>query len=158
MEFGAIQQFQEVINSLNIGYDFHFVEPRNPPEPDYFCTLNGTELFVEIAHLYGTETDAKRLLGRKGKSEPSKLQVTQSTLIPLNTRLIAPLNLRLKEKALKKYNASRVWLVIRSAFPLWEKEDFEQHISEIIVPTSHPFEEIWLLCGPRARFGAIKLA
>lgn len=74
------------------------------------------------------------------------------------TRLLVPLNKLLAEKATKIYSASPVWLLIRSAFPLWEQDDFMTHRSNILVPEVHPFEQIWLLCGAQASAGVLRLA
>lgn len=158
LERGAITEFTEALASLIQPRSLVFHELRNPPEPDGFCSLDGKPLHIEVGHLYGTESDAKRLLGRNGKSAPTEKQVLQSALIPLDRRLLAPLNHLLAVKATKTYETDCVWLLIRSAFPLWNVSDFTEYKADIAIPSEHPFEQIWLLCGPQSSFGVLRLA
>jgi hypothetical protein len=51
-----------------------------------------------------------------------------------------------------------VWLLIRSAFPLWDINDFKEHKANIAIPPEHPFEQIWLLIGQHASSGLLRLA
>lgn len=158
LERGAITEFSEALALLSPQVNLVFHELREPPEPDGFCSLDGESLYVEVGHIYGTESDAKRLLGRTGRSAPTKKQMLQASLTPLDQRVLVPLNKLLAEKATKNYTADRVWLLIRSGFPLWSVSDFEGHRPKIAVPSAHSFEQIWLLCGPRASFGLLRLA
>lgn len=137
---------------------FVFHELRDPPQPDGYCSFDGQPLHVEVGHIYGTRSDAKRLLGRTGKSVATPAEMMNARMVPLNTRLLRPLNDLLDSKAKKTYQASRVWLLIRSAFPLWTIEEFEEHQAAIRIPRIHHFETIWLLCGPRVDFGVLRLA
>lgn len=158
LEIGAITQFSEALCS-QIGFGrFSFKELRQPPEPDGYCLLDGDALYVEVGHVYGTQSDAKQLLGRTGKSAPSPEQKMLSSMVPLDRRLLVPLNSLLADKATKTYQAPRVWLLIRSAFPLWNFHDFKEHQPSILVPENHPFEQIWLLCGAQASSGVLRLA
>jgi hypothetical protein len=79
-------------------------------------------------------------------------------MVPLDERLLMPLSRLLASKATKTYQTSRVWLLIRSASPLWNLEEFKEHQAGIAIPSKTPFEQIWLLCGPRASFGVLQLA
>ncbi len=158
LEIGAITQFSEAMRSELGSGRFSFVELRKPPEPDGYCLLDGETLYVEVGHVYGTQSDAKQLLGRTGKSASSPEQKLHSAMVPLDRRLLTPLNILLVDKATKTYQASRVWLLIRSAFPLWDLHDFKEHQPSILVPEDHPFEQIWLLCGARASSGVLRLA
>lgn len=158
LETGALSQFSDALAILWGEARFAFHELRDPPEPDGLCSLDGKPLHVEVGHFYGTPSDAKRLLGRTGKSAPTPEEQLLSCLVPLDARLLTPLNRLLTEKATKTYQTSRVWLLIRSAFPLWSHSDFEEHQPSIAIPRQHPFEQIWLLCGPRASFGVLRLA
>ena len=139
-----------------------FVELRQPPEPDALCAFNGSDLYIEVGHIYGAVSDAKRLLGREGHVSPTKEHEISARLTPLNARLLNPLNSLLKKKASKIYirknSETDVWLLIRSAFPLWNQSNFEEYREQIHIPDSHKFEQIWLLCGPRASFGLLRLA
>lgn len=49
------------------------------------------------------------------------------------------------------------WLVIRNAYPLWEKPDFEMYPEALTIPQEHPFEQIWLLCDQVGRSGMLRL-
>ena len=157
LETGALNQFSEVFSLEHGNGRFVFHELRNPPEPDGLCALDGHTLYVEVGHIYGEESDAKRLLGRTGRAAATQEQRISASTMPLDGRLVVPLNSLLANKATKTYQASRVWLLIRSASPLWSREDFKEHQSSIAIPLEHPFEQIWLLCGPRASFGMLRL-
>lgn len=158
LEAGALRQFSEALCSELGAARFHFKELRKPPEPDALCELDGEDLYVEVGHVYGTTSDVKQLLGRTGLQAPSQKEKQTSTMVPLDVRLLTPLNRLLADKATKKYRATRVWLLIRSAFPLWNLRDFQEHRSRILVPEEHPFEQIWLLCGAQASSGILRLA
>ena len=119
-----------------------------PPEPDALCLLNEKELGVEVAHLYGTGQDAERITGaeQKRKNPLTAEELMQVGIKPFQERVLAELNTKvLGKKAKKSYRRSPVWLLVRNCFPLWYRQDFEQHMDEIIVPESHPFQHIWLL-------------
>ncbi len=157
LEIAALNQFADALAGLWGERRFAFRELRSPPEPDALCVLDGRPLHVEVGHFYGTQSDAKQLLGRQGKSAATAHEMRQSALVPLDVRLLTPLNRLLADKATKSYHAPRVWLLIRSAFPLWELAEFRAHQADIAVPTKHPFEQIWLLCGPRSDAGLLRL-
>jgi hypothetical protein len=158
LEINALTNFSESLGK-EIGFGrFSFKELRKPPEPDSLCLLDGSPLYVEVCHIYGTESDTKRLLGRTGKSAASKGQRMRSALTPLVERILDPLNTTLVNKSTKNYSSSPVWLLIRSAFPLWNTEDFKSHKKRILVPASHPFEQIWMLCGAHRSAGVLRLA
>jgi len=158
LEAGALNEFSDALAILWGEARFEFHELRDPPEPDGLCSLGGQSLHVEVGHFYGTQSDAKQLLGRTGKSASTLEEQLHSCLVPLDARLLTPLNRLLADKATKTYQTSRVWLLIRSALPLWNLSDFEEHQAHIAIPPEHPFEQIWLLCGPRASFGVLRLA
>ncbi len=157
LEIEALSQFSDALTDLWGEPRFVFRELRQPPEPDALCTLDGQPLHVEVGHLYGTASDAKELLGRQGKSAATSEEKRLSSLVPLDIRLLTPLNRLLADKATKSYHAPRVWLLIRSALPLWDFDDFTAHLAEIEIPPAHPFEQIWLLCGPQVSFGVLRL-
>ncbi len=158
LETGALKQFVEAFALEHGQGRLAFQELRSPPEPDGLCSLDGQVLHVEVGHVYGEESDAKRLLGRTGKSAATPRQQLQSAMVPLDGRLLMPLSNLLVSKASKTYQTSRVWLLIRSASPLWRLEDFKEHQAGLAIPQTHPFEQIWLLCGPRTSFGVLRLA
>lgn len=158
LEVAAIKQFCVAICAEDGVGRLEFIELRRPPEPDGYCLLDGQPLYVEVGHIYGTVSDTKRLLGRSGKSAPSPEERQMSAMIPLDRRLLSPLNSLLAAKAERTYAAVRVWLLIRSAFPLWNRGDFEQYLCDVVVPESHKFEQIWLLCGQTSAAGVLRLA
>ncbi|WP_307583950.1 hypothetical protein [Variovorax boronicumulans] len=158
LETGALRQFSEALSSELGASRFHFKELRKPPEPDAYCELDGEAVYVEVGHVYGTTSDVKQLLGRTGSLAPSQEERMTSAMVPLDIRVLTPLNRLLADKAIKRYRASRVWLLIRSAFPLWDFCDFQEQRSRILVPAEHPFEQIWLLCGAQASSGILRLA
>lgn len=154
LEIGALEQFSEALE----GDRFVFHELRDPPEPDSWCSMDGQSLHVEVGHFYGTTSDAKVILGREGKSAPTDVEQLNSSLMPVDVKLLMELNSLLKSKATKKYQSRRVLLLIRSAFPLWNIEHFKKHRAQITIPETHPFEQIWLLGGPRSYLGVMRLA
>ena len=165
LEIGALNQFAEALVPVFGEGRFTFDRLLEPPEPDALCSFDGQPLHVEVAHVYGTQSDAKKRLGRTGKSAATRAQQMLSARVPLNgpgtdgrlLRLLTPLNDLLSDKATKKYQTSRVWLLVRSASPLWSRVDFVENQACIEVPAEHPFERVWLLCGPRASFGLLQL-
>ena len=158
LETGALNEFSDALAAMLGEARFAFHELRDPPEPDGLCSFDGNSVHVEVGHLYGTPSDAKRLLGRTGKSAATPKEQSLSRLVPLDARLLTHLNHLLATKAAKTYQASRIWLLIRSAFPLWNLNDFKEHQRDIAIPPQHQFEQIWLLCGPRASCGVLRLA
>ena len=126
--------------------------------PDATCRIGNTEIDLEIAHLYGSDIDAQRLLGRNRRVPFTEETLKEQRLIPLNLRIPNELNSILKSKSKKTYETERVWLVIRNGYPLWNKEDFENYKSEIILPKEHPFEKIWLVCDSRGYSGLIEIS
>jgi hypothetical protein len=77
---------------------------------------------------------------------------------PLGARILDPLNEILQKKTAKTYPIGPIWLLIRSAHPLWRWADFAELQADILVPVNHPFDQIWLLCGPKASFGVLRIA
>lgn len=157
LEQGAIAQFASLFSAKAERGILKFQKLMEPPQPDALCTLEAEKIFIEVAHIYGTEADARYLLGREGRTAPTKRERLTSRSIPLNARLLGPLNYILAQKAEKQYEAQPVWLLIRVALPMWTEEDFQENKSDILVPENHPFQEIWLLCGPDERLGMIQL-
>ena len=139
--------------SLHIKFDTLL----DPPLPDARCIVNGSPVYVEVTHIYGTDADARRALGRKGRAEPTHAERLNSCVIPLRVRLFNPLNEVLRKKATKTYPVLPLWLLIRNALPIWREKHFREYLSDVVVPESHPFQRIWFLCGTRDAFGMIEL-
>ncbi len=127
-----------------------------PPEPDFIIRLDGCEVGVEVAHLYGSERDARLVLGRNRPEESTFQARVEHAMVPLNVRVPVELNRILSQKATKAYPRS-TWLVIRNAYPLWERADFEMYPEALVIPRQHPFEEIWLLCDRQGTSGMLRL-
>lgn len=155
LEHGAVTQFCRFYADERLG-QIEFCSLLNPPKPDTLCKKDGEDLFIEVGHIYGRESDAKKRLGRTGQSAPTEKEQYISRMVPLNYRVLTPLNNLLKSKSAKTYEGSPVWLLIRNGFPVFDKSDFLEHSDNIVVPENHPFEEIWLLCCPSIG-GLIKL-
>jgi hypothetical protein len=117
---------------------------NEPAKPDVSCYLADERLDLEIAHLYGSEVEAMQILGR-----PLSLQTHQQLLalqqVPAQDRLLEALNRLIEQKGHKSYDSKRVWLVIRNANPLWRSKDLQQHRPRLLLPSQHPFEQIWLV-------------
>jgi len=150
--FKALQHFVAMYNRSHRS-QLHFVErlqpgQQQPPEPDALCLLDGKQLGVEVAHLYGTGQDAERITGavQKRRNPLTEEERMDNRLKAFRERVLAELNTKvLGKKAKKRYRRSPVWLLVRNRFPLCNRQYFEQHMDEIIVPEDHPFEHIWLL-------------
>jgi hypothetical protein len=127
-----------------------------PRKPDVSCYLNDSKLDLEIAHIYGSEAEAKLILGREA-DEKMLAALHHLTQLPVNSRLIAALNAVLNSKAQKNYHTQRVWLVLRNMNSLWQQSDFEKHRQQIVLPHAHPFEQIWLLGDAKGRSGVMQL-
>jgi len=127
-----------------------FKEFSEPPDPDTYCLLNGEKVGIEVTHLFGDGQDAQKLLGKMTTPEEYQQLKENPALAPLTQSIPNAINRILEDKANHHYGG-KTWLVIRNAFPLWEKGDFETYLPEIIIPRHHAFEEIWLVCD---RFGA----
>lgn len=117
---------------------------NSPSKPDVSCYLNGEQLDLEIAHLYGSEEEAKHLLGRS-LSEKTRLALQHLAKTPPDHRLLEALNHVLLSKAEKRYQSKKVWLVIRNLNPHWQTIEFANRAHLIAQIDHHPFEQIWLL-------------
>jgi hypothetical protein len=157
LERGAVRQLAAILAEREPLLNFKFEELLEPPMPDARCMANGKDIFVEVTHSYGTDADARFVLGRTGKAAPTNQERIESSCIPARYRFLMPLNKCLLDKTKKIYPANPVWLLVRHAMPIWNESEFREHTCDIIVPEKHPFQRIILLCGPRERFGMIDL-
>ncbi len=155
LEFFAVKYFAEQLNKY-FNRQLRFDSFADPPEPDVYCFWENNRIGVEVAHLYGSERDARMLFGKSKPEEKTKEHRIIHALVPLNERVISELNFILEKKAQKRYG-DRTWLVIRNAYPIWYKEDFEFYKSDILLPNEHSFEEIWLLCDRDGSSGILQL-
>jgi hypothetical protein len=118
LEQGAVTQLVSVLLEREPSLHFEFIELLDPPMPDAKCKANAADVFVEVTHIYGTDTDARYILGRQGKAAPTKREKLNSSRTPLRQRYLVPLNERISIKAAKTYPVSPAWLLIRNSLPL----------------------------------------
>lgn len=118
---------------------------NEPSKPDVTCHINHQGLDLEIAHLYGSADEAMLLLGRSLDAEITQKLNEQAFIEGAHARLMSALNAILCGKAAKHYQSERVWLVIRNTHPAWSAEEIKRAACEISVPSTHPFEQIWII-------------
>ena len=139
------------------GHEIRHLWHNKPRKPDVSCKLDGQRLDLEIAHLYGTELEAKQILGRHLDDETcAELRELTAHTEP-EARLVKALNRILLNKSGKYYRSERVWLVIRNAHPAWDRAQIEALQHKIDVPPAHPFEQIWMVGDWEGKSGIIKL-
>ena len=130
---------------------------NKPQKPDVSCYLNGDRLDLEIAHVYGSEQEAMRILGRNlDEKTKYELQLLEQVADP-HQRLLSALNRILTNKAGKSYYSERVWLVLRNANPAWSREEIRDLQHHINVPIEHPFEQIWIVGDMQGETGIVQL-
>ena len=112
LEKFAVIEFCDAYNRRHPGRHLTYVEGCRPPLPDTRCTLADQEVYIEVAHLYGYPSDAKRLLGRQGHSYPSAAEQQQARLTPLSVRIGDSLARVLQRKCERTYTTS-AWLLVR---------------------------------------------
>lgn len=128
---------------------------NQPMRSDVSCTLEGERLDLEIAHLYGSEAEAMAILGRE-LSEQTQAEL-HSLDLEADERLLKALNRILLNKAGKRYQTDKVWLVIRNTHPQWGKDEIKKLFGHITVPENHPFEKIWMVADMEAKTGIVRL-
>lgn len=126
------------------GVPMRHIWHNSPRKPDVSCYLDGERLDLEIAHLYGSDAEAKSLLGRNLSQETKQILLHLKKTPPTH-RLLTALNQVLLSKSRKCYDSNNVWLVIRNLNPHWQTETFAEHAHLIDLPKNHPFKQIWLL-------------
>jgi hypothetical protein len=144
LEHGAAKLFMRSYERLTHTPMRH-IWHNQPAKPDVSCYLGESQLDIEVAHLYASETEAMAVLGRP-LSLTMQRELAVMALAPSTQRLNTGLGRLLKQKAGKHYHSQRVWLLIRNASPMWHRADFERELPHLPVPLTHPFEQIWLLC------------
>ncbi len=130
---------------------------NRPRKPDTSTMLEGERLDLEIAHLYGTEEEAMKLLNRE-LPEATRLALhllEHST--DTDDRLLNALNRILHNKSEKQYQSDRVWLVIRNVHPEWNADRIRRLCASIDVPIDHPFEQIWIVGDVKGESGIVRL-
>jgi hypothetical protein len=138
------------------GIKMQHIWHNQPAKPDVSCYLEQQRLDLEIAHLYGSEAEAMKILGRELKG--GTLDALQSlTQFPVAERLLQALDRLIQNKAQKSYDSEKVWLVIRNAHPDWHAQELEQTPQLLQIPAQHPFEQIWLVADMTGQTGLVPL-
>ncbi len=127
-----------------------------PRKPDVSCYLQDRRLDMEIAHLYGSEQEAMKILGRE-LDEHTRNELLALEQTPADGRLLTALNRILVNKGGKSYRTERVWLVIRNAHPAWTSAAIAELQDLINVPNEHVFEQIWIVGDMRGETGILQL-
>lgn len=129
---------------------------NQPSKPDVSCYQAEEKLDIEIAHLYGSEKEAMAILKRELSTE-TKEHLCALLLEPIETRLTKALKRILSSKACKHYDSKRVWLVIRNANPFWHSKDIQALQHHFVMPSPHPFEQVWIIGDMKGHSGLIQL-
>ncbi|WP_100641918.1 hypothetical protein [Alteromonas facilis] len=134
------------------------IKPNQPAKPDVTCQIGNDKVDIEIAHLYGSEKEAMKILGRT-LTDSTRYELQQLMLEgDTQQRLCAALKRILKQKAEKHYHSEKVWLVVRNVHPDWRPVELLSQQAFIDIPEDHPFECIWLIGDRSATSGVIRLA
>lgn len=118
---------------------------NEPAKPDVTCHLEGENLDLEIAHIYGSEAEAIQILGHYIDENTTIELKHLRTIQGAYNRLLTALNRILLNKSKKYYLTDKVWLVLRNAHPAWTSDDIKALRTEITIPENHPFDQIWII-------------
>lgn len=155
LEHQAARVFMRLYKQ-KFGIKMQHIWHNQPAKPDVSCYLEQQRLDLEIAHLYGSEAEAMKILGRELKG--GTLDALQSlSQFPVAERLLQALDKLISNKAQKSYDSEKVWLVIRNAHPDWHAEELEQTPHLLQIPPRHPFEQIWLVADMTGQAGLLPL-
>jgi hypothetical protein len=130
---------------------------NRPSKPDVSCRLEGLRLDIEVAHLYGSEAEARQILGRELDDKTIAELRELNQMFEPSQRLLRALNRILINKSHKSYKSKRVWLVIRNAHPAWGTQQIKALQHCIDVPLNHQFEQIWMVGDWEGDSGIIQL-
>jgi hypothetical protein len=159
LEHHAVQSFIKLYNQTH-RRKLTFLQLGHPPMPDAICRLGRRDLGIEVAHCYGSWDDAALRLGHRLASQIPKIAQQARRTTPLDVRVLSTLNEVLTKKSTREYDFGPVWLVVRNAFSAWSARDYRRRQDDIMLPTTTPFGQIWLVCdensvGPQ---GLLRLA
>lgn len=155
LEHQAAKLFMRHYEQLT-GQKIRHIWHNQPRKPDVSCRLKGERLDLEIAHLYGSEEEAMLILGRH-LSDQTRQALHELQTVSSDVRLLNALNRILRQKAIKRYQSGRVWLVIRNAHPAWSHNQIIALQHHIDVPQQHPFEQIWMVADWQGQSGIVQL-
>ena len=142
----------------NTGHEIRHIWHNEPSRPDVSCVLEGERLDLEIAHLYGSEQEAMKILGRSLSDKTRDELREQACCSDVHQRLLNALNRILMNKAQKQYDSKRVWLIIRNAHPAWSADTIMKLQHQINIPFNHPFEQIWMVVDFKGNSGIVQLS
>ncbi len=155
LEHDAARIFMRLYEDRS-GQPMRHIWHNEPNKPDVSCYLNGDRMDLEIAHIYGSEEEAKLILGREANIRTLEA-LHQLIQVPVGDRLLTALNTVLASKSVKTYRSDRVWLVIRNANPLWSTEELKRCLHRVSLPPAHPFEQIWVIGDMSGESGILQL-
>lgn len=156
LEHDASKLFMRCYERLT-GKKIRHIWHNQPSRPDTSCMLEGKRLDLEVAHLYGSEREAMAILKQGITIDTRHHLQLQHAITDIHERLINALNTILQNKAGKRYDSERVWLVIRNAHPAWDYDCINAFLPRIDVPSKHPFEQIWIVADFKGETGIIRL-
>ena len=155
LEHDAARIFMRLYEERS-GLPMRHIWHNEPGKPDVSCYLDGDRMDLEIAHIYGSEEEAKLILGRAANIRTLEA-LHRLIQVPVGDRLLTALNAVLASKSGKTYHSDRVWLVIRNANPLWSTDDLKQCLHRVSLPPAHPFEQIWVIGDMTGESGILQL-
>jgi hypothetical protein len=132
------------------------VDMPSPPEPDFLVRLGRDLVGLEVAHIFGSERDARLLLGRSQAHEQTREARLDHSTMPVNVRLREDLARVLNKKASKRYPRPTL-LALRNTHPVWGGEACLDQVRGLVIPSGHRFSEIWLVCDPWGKSGLLQL-
>lgn len=144
LEHEAAKLFLRCYES-QFGVHMRHIWHNEPNKPDISCYQDKQQLDIEVAHFYASEKEAMAVLGRP-LSLPIQRELAKMTQAASEDRLCIGLQRLLNQKAKKRYDSERVWLLIRNASPIYHFSDFENLKATWEIPDCHPFEQVWVLC------------
>ncbi|WP_144392948.1 hypothetical protein [Pleionea sediminis] len=156
LEHQAAKIFMRLYEAAK-GVKIRHIWHNKPVKPDVSCRLKGVRLDLEVAHLYASEQEAMKILGRELGSKTREALKLLERQKNIEKRLVDALQRILLSKAEKKYRSDRVWLVIRNAHPEWTAELIARNIKSLHIPQEHPFDQIWLVTDFEGKSGIIEL-
>ncbi|WP_100655616.1 hypothetical protein [Alteromonas flava] len=133
------------------------IKSNLPAKPDVSCQIGNTRVDFEIAHLYGSETEAMQILGRELTPQTRAELLALTTTGNTQRRLHKALARILQQKAGKHYQSQNVWLIIRNMHPQWRPLATVYNLRECLLPYEHPFAQIWLIADRAGEDGALQL-
>jgi len=133
-----------------------FVSHNVPQKPDVTCCIGKAKIDLEIAHLYGSQAEAKHILGKSLDDKTLNELILLESFGDADSRLINALNRILANKAQKHYDSDEVWLVIRNANSNWHKSDVLKNLGKIQIPARHPFSQVWFIADLLGQTGMVQ--